>query len=604
MNVKLLSEPDDKLSAKVQVLKNRGIELKDIRHYLNTTDKDINNPLLFGEDKLKEGASLLVETISKNKKTLVVVDADCDGFTSSALLINYLYDIFPAYVISNLSWFLHNGKQHGLSDCYADAANYDLVILPDSSSNDYEYHKFLKEHDTNILILDHHEAEKISEDACVINNQLSDYPNKNLSGVGVTWQFCRYLDELLNKDNANNYIDLVALGNMADMMSMKEFETKHLIFEGFKSENIKNPFIFEIANKNEYSLNKSDYKPSSDSGMQFSPMGAAFFISPFVNAIVRSGTLEEKELIFESMLSFKAFEQIPSNKRGHKVGDMERVVDQAMRTCTNVKNRQTRAQNAGMQLLENLIETNNMLNHKVLLFLLKPGDIDKNIAGLVANKFVSKYQRPCCILTRVEEKDDEGNKKISYQGSARGYDACGFTTFKDLCAEAPGCIFAEGHQGAFGLGLKEEFIEDFLEYTDKKLKDIKAEPFYFVDYDWNCSEVDGKKIIEIAEMNDYLGKDIERPLICIRNFKISADNFIVMKSNTLKFTLPNKIDIIKFGGTEEEIQTFKTEGFVYIDCICKCAINEWNWEINPQLQMVDYEIVDFIEPTISDSWGF
>ena len=34
--------------------------------------------------------------------------------------------------------------------------------------------------------------------------------------------------------------------------------------------------------------------------------------------------------------------------------------------------------------------------------------------------------------------------RISYQGSARGYDASGFTTFKDLCAETPSCIFAEG----------------------------------------------------------------------------------------------------------------------------------------------------------------
>ena len=83
---------------------------------------------------------------------------------------------------------------------------------------------------------------------------MSDYPNKELSGVGVTWQFCRYLDSLGGNTYANDYLDLVALGNMADMMSMTSIETKSLIFEGFKDKNITNPFIFEMSEKNSFSL--------------------------------------------------------------------------------------------------------------------------------------------------------------------------------------------------------------------------------------------------------------------------------------------------------------------------------------------------------------
>lgn len=50
-----------------------------------------------------------------------------------------------------------------------------------------------------------------------------------------------------------------------------------------------------------------------------------------------------------------------------------------------------------------MIQEYNLLNHKVLLFLLEPGAIDKSIAGLIANKFMAKYQRPVCILTKVVE---------------------------------------------------------------------------------------------------------------------------------------------------------------------------------------------------------
>ena len=42
-----------------------------------------------------------------------------------------------------------------------------------------------------------------------------------LSGAGVTWQFCRYIDKLLNINNAEKYRDLVALGLDADMMSLR-----------------------------------------------------------------------------------------------------------------------------------------------------------------------------------------------------------------------------------------------------------------------------------------------------------------------------------------------------------------------------------------------
>lgn len=224
------------------------------------------------------------------------------------------------------------------------------------------------------------------------------------------------------------------------MQSLQSIETKHLILKGFKEQNVKNPFIYGMSKKNAFSL-----------GDRITPMGAAFYIAPFVNAMVRSGSLEEKELLFNSMLKHKAFQQIPSTKRGHKLGEMETIVDQALRVATNVKNRQTKAQDAAMELIEHRIEEKNMMEHKVLLFLMEPGQIDRNIAGLCANKIMAKYQRPCCILTRVEETDPELTfcNKVSYQGSARGCDKVGINNFKDICTET-GCImYAEGHSRSF-----------------------------------------------------------------------------------------------------------------------------------------------------------
>lgn len=95
---------------------------------------------------------------------IVIVDCDCDGYTSAAILINYLHDLFPTYVESKLIYYVHDNKQHGLSDCIdwiLTVSNVGLVVCPDSSSNDYHEHKCLKEHGINVLVLDHHDADTI-----------------------------------------------------------------------------------------------------------------------------------------------------------------------------------------------------------------------------------------------------------------------------------------------------------------------------------------------------------------------------------------------------------------------------------------------------------
>lgn len=607
MKYKLIESYPGELTAQERVLYNRGIKTKeDMQNYLYTTDDVINPPTAFGETPMKEAAAALMNTVRFEKNAMIIIDSDCDGWTSSALLINYLYDLFPSWVQNHLTWFMHSGKQHGLSDFPIgdNMPNVDIVICPDSSSNDYAYHQQLSEMGIPVIVLDHHEAERVSEYAIVINNQLSDYPNKDLAGVGVTWQFCKYIDDLLEEKYADKYLDLVALGLTADMMSLTSFETKHLINKGFDYMYLRNPFVFGMAKKNSFSLKG-----------KVNSIGAAFYIAPFVNAMVRSGTQEEKELLFQSMLTFKAFETLPSTKRGHKPGDTETLVEQALRVATNVKNRQTKAQDAGLELLEKMIEEQNLLEHKVLLFLLEPGQIDRNIAGLIANKFMAKYQRPCCILTKVTERisiEVPGRvaplmtTKISYQGSARGYDKSGITNFKDICAAAPGVMFAEGHQGAFGLGiefgyLEEEFgaevngdyIIQFLEYTDEVLKDMDSEPTYLVDFIYNGENVPPQDILDVAHMDDFWGKDFDEPYIVIENLKITKDMFVVYKkkTNTAKFTLSNKVNLLLFNADDEFCELFENNACVTINVLGQCRENEWNGYVTPQIEIKDFEIV-------------
>ena len=594
MKYKLIKEVDPALSPIQQILLNRGIKLSDMYHYLNTTDADILDAEMLGSESIKAAAAALITAVNNNLETLVLVDCDCDGYTSSAILINYLYDLFPSFVTNHLKYYLHEDKTHGLSDCmdYIENNDFKLIIIPDAASNDYEYHKILKEEGRTIIILDHHEAPTVSQDAIVLNNQLSDYPNKQLSGAGVVWQFCRYLDKIRGGHEADEYIDLAALGNCGDMMSLRSIETKHIITKGFRNENIKNPFIYGMAEKNSYSL-----------GNKITPIGAAFYIVPFVNSMVRSGTLEEKEILFKSMLKNEAFKMILSNKRGHKLGEEEKLVEQALRTAVNVKSRQTREQDKGMALVEEQIEQNNMMQHKVLIFLLEPGQIDPNIAGLIANKIMAKYQRPVLMLTKCEVLNPNTQllsmppKPVYdtyYRGSARGYSKSGIENFKDICQNTGLVEYAEGHQNAFGISIKKEYIDKFIELTDEALKDLQSEPLYYVDYIFKGVDVTPETILDIANLNDIWGQDMDESLVCVENLKVTKDNLTLMspdKKPTLKITLPNKISFIKFGSSQEEYEKLLSDGYIELNIIGKCNANEWMGNITPQILIEDYEVI-------------
>lgn len=213
MKINLINEVDRNLPTVYQILVNRGISLENIEQFLNTTDEVINDYKLLNNIEWASGCFL--RNYFEDIEMLIQVDSDVDGYTSASTLYNYLKSNYPGI---KLSYQVHNEKVHGL-DITEDILNkkYGLIFVPDAGSNQYEKHKQLHDLGIDIIVLDHHEAEHESEDAIVVNNQMSDrYPNKSISGVGIVWQFCRMLDSVeaagIHKTNADDYLDLVALG--------------------------------------------------------------------------------------------------------------------------------------------------------------------------------------------------------------------------------------------------------------------------------------------------------------------------------------------------------------------------------------------------------
>jgi single-stranded-DNA-specific exonuclease len=369
-----------------------------------------------------------------------------------------------------LQYILHTGKQHGLQDVYEQIEdNVQLVIAPDSSSNDINELKKLSEKNIKVLVMDHHHTNEIYEDenVIVINNQICNYPNKDLSGAGVTWQICRAYDEYCDLNFAKDLIDLAALGILSDMESYTSIENRAIIKIGL--ENIKNPFMYYMCEKNKFSIDKMG-------GINY--MSMAFYVTPYINACVRSGTMEEKNLIFKSMLQMYAFDKIQSNKRGHK-GEKVNLIEEAIRVIGNVKARQTRLQDYTMELLEKKIKKEDMLKNSILIFKCQPGEVEKNLAGLVANKLMAKYQRPVMVLIYSKTKDDE---EPVYRGSARNYGLSEIEDLRQVCENSGLTELAQGHNSAFGCNISSSKIDEFQNWFNKNFDKASSEPTYIVDF--------------------------------------------------------------------------------------------------------------------------
>ena len=558
-----------------QVLVNRGIPYDQINHYLNTTDNDILDPRLIPH--LDEGAKMLIKHISQNDKVLIQVDSDCDGYTSAALLMNYLYCLFPSFVNNNISYRVHMGKQHGIiPDTIPEDVK--LVIAPDSSSNDYEAHEYLNLSGVDVLVIDHHEADHISEYACIINNQLCDYPTKSLSGVAMVWKFCCYIDMLLKTDHAQKFLDLVALGLVADMMDVRDFETRRLIDKGLQQ--IRNPYFRGAIDKDQFHFTN-----------EITPIGVAFYIAPLINATTRVGTQEEKLMLFESMLDFRGYELVPSTKRGCK-GQAETRVEQACRNCTNIKSRQTKIRDNSLEKIEQIIVNQNLLSNKILIVQLDDLITDRNLTGLIANQLMSEYQRPVLILNKIENEDGT----ITWEGSGRGYDKSRLKDFRGFLENNKYVMYAEGHANAFGIGIKDEDINAFITSTNSALDGFDFTPIYNVDFIYKSDELTPDEVIDIAGMKSLWGQGVEEAEIAVEGIKVHKDNIRILspdKNPTLKIMLPNGINFMKFRSSEEEYNKLYSElGYVTINIVGECERNIWNNKISPQVMIKDYEIVD------------
>ena len=550
------------------ILRNRGINDPDT--YLSLDSSFCNE--YESLNNIQEAVECFDKHFEIKDDIAILVDCDPDGYTSAAAMYNYIKRLDKNYPVE---YIIHNNnKAHGLNKMgkgdFDLPENTKLFIIPDAGSNDVSQLNWLIENGIDCIVLDHHEIEDwVGEtDAIVVNNQASEnYTCKDFSGVGIVYEFLRALDDYYLYDYANDYLDLVAFGNISDVMSIKNYQTRYYIEQGMK--NITSKFLKALDKAQEFSTKG-----------EINIHNIAWYWTPILNSMIRIGSLEDRDLLFRAFI--ETDEVFEYKKRGGDIVD-EDIYTRAARLCKNAKSRQDKMRDNLCDLLKAEVNPED----KVIM-LAAPDDVDPGIVGLSAMRIADWAGRPCIILK------DQGNGL--YAGSCRNCNNSPVKDFKELINSTRLFEFAQGHSNACGCSILEENITEAYEALNDALENIEYDDTVYCDFILNAEDITGDFVLAIDQSKWLYGTGIEEPVIAVENVLVGLYDCAVMGANSDSISfVSGGLKYCKFKCKEHDDLLDFANGYIaeelVLNVIGKCSINEYKGKRTFQFIIDDYEIV-------------
>ena len=537
-----------------------------------------HSPMLFNE--MRKGIEMLKTTISNSEASImVVVDSDLDGYTSGAIILNLLKLIQRG---QEINFVLHPNKEHGivLEDIPEDV---DLLIVPDAGSSQKTEHLKLLENGTKIIVLDLHEMVndmdygQYQDNIVIINSQEENYPNHALSGAGVALKFSQAYCERYGVPFPNKLYALAACGIIADVMDIGDLENKQIVTTGLRylKEHL---FLYQLIQDTHY--NNDDPEPTiKDIG---------WVIGPNINAIIRLGTQEQKNMIFKSLVSPMLL--VPSSKRGEEDQEVP-VYQEAVRLCKNAKKRQTTAVDKSIRIIESQLQIKD--TDRAIVYVDEDQELTFELSGLIANKLLSQYNRPVILLRHFRQGNID-----ELRGSARGKSVEGLDNLKDTLSGLTGVQKAEGHAFAFGVGVDKDMLSEFKQHLDLALGSVDFNVnLYLVDLIAKYNELN-IPMAEITAREDIWGHGVDKPMALLTDIPTDKYDFMGNEQQHLKIDC-GKFDVLLFNVPELTEQLGQGQKFD-LDVIGEFSVDK-SFNVG-RLQFVanDFELKEYTSKTVWD----
>ncbi|RLI51917.1 hypothetical protein DRO61_01160, partial [Candidatus Bathyarchaeota archaeon] len=341
-----------------------------------------------------------------------------------------------------------------------------------------------------------------------------------------------------------------------------------------------------ILEKQEYSVSDVEVPNKID---------LAFYVAPLINGVVRYGSTEEKELLFEGMITYDSKRIMESVYQG--ADRKENYYDYIARTSSNVRGKQNRDKLKCMNFLKKRVDENDLARHQLLIVKVSNTDevtIPKTITGLVAMELLKHYNRPTLVL-RPKVVGKGKNKYNAYAGSGRGKANGKFTTLFGMLRESGLCDYVEGHDMAHGVQIPEKNLEAVIEFANEYLAEVKFDVTEVeVDAIFSTGSINREMIVEFAEVIHIYGNGIPQPKFAFE-LNVSKDSIRIMgkKNDAIKFTVGG-VDFLKFrAGKLVEFINNTNADIIKFTVIGRAQINEWRGYRTPQIMIDEMDYIAF-----------
>lgn len=496
----------------------------------------------------------LVEAIVQQQKITIVADYDADGATACALGLKGLSAMGATvdFVVPNRFEY-----GYGLTPEIVDLAAIgqpDIILTVDNGIASLAGVAHAQSLGIEVLVTDHHLPADILPACLIVNPNQPDcpFPSKSLAGVGVLFYVLMalraalrerdFFTDKLPEPNLAQWLDLVALGTVADVVSL-DHNNRILVAQGLKRMRLgrMSPGIMAL-----FTVAGRAYQKAS-------PFDLGFAIGPRINA---AGRLDDMSLGIRCLVCDNVDEALTLAKELDELNRDRRAIAQTMQ----------------QEALAGIEAQFKPQNYSLVAF---REDWHQGVVGIVASRLKEHYHRPSIVFAPADHGE--------IRGSGRSIAGLHLRDALDWVSKKQPDLLLKfgGHSMAAGVSILSSRLAEFALWFEQA-----AQALMLPESLKQCFVTDGH--LNAAELTLEMAQSLEQQ-VWGQGFvsPTFVDNFSVLWQRNVG-TNHKKLGLEK-SGYEYQAMLFNFTGDLpkNVRAVYRPIANEWNKQLELQLY-IDY----------------
>ncbi len=545
-----------------------------------------------------EAIRLLDVAIDEGQRILIVGDFDCDGATSTALMMRALNAMNAKVDFLVPDRFKYGyGLTPEIVELGIETYQPQMIVTVDNGISSHEGVARAQADGITVIITDHHltTKETPAAEAVVNPNQLDcNFASKALVGVGVAFYVLGRLAKLRREAGkstvqVSQYLDLVALGTIADV-GVLDKNNRILVHHGLNAIRQGRGSLGILA-----LLEQAGRDPKKLQAQDF-----GFVLGPRINA---AGRMDNMRIGIECLLAddwataqrlAQELEQLNRTRRQVE-GEMRAQADSIVQalaaadidTNSDTDNDIDESDNIIVQHKTEKRAANNP-NRSIVLY---QDDWHQGVIGIVAGRLKESHYLPSIVFAPANTERTSDDDAI--KGSARSIAGVHIRDAIEQVAERYPDLISHfgGHAMAAGLTLKRGHFDGFVAAFNEVLAQMDDEVFAeqkFTDGALQASDFSLWFVEHLADASIW-GHGFAPPIFDgvfeVLNFKILKDKHLKLSLRYPDVQYPIEAIQFNFDSSAWDYRAEKVHILFELD------INEWNGKQSLQLMIKDLAVV-------------